>query len=161
MIVAQVSGYVSRPVAPTRRIARGTSTLPADGPEQFGAVLIGGMAAEFGPTLDADGRAELDRWINAITHARRDASWSESNMAGAGGAQEVEEFIGFCSGAHGAILSLGRSRGECSSGQRAAKRIRLYRLKSLRHFYAGVARIISVYIRRSLGCSRWLTGRES
>ena len=71
MIVAQVSGYVSRPVAPTRRIALGTSTLPTDGPEQFGAVLIGGIAAEFGPTLDADGRAELDRLIDAITHARR------------------------------------------------------------------------------------------
>ena len=85
MIVAQVSGYVSRPVAPTRRIALGTSTLPTDGPEQFGAVLIGGMAAEFGPTrvptltphLPAPYRTlnetfqYADRLIDAITHARR------------------------------------------------------------------------------------------
>jgi hypothetical protein len=42
-----------------------------------------------------------------IAHARRDPSRIEAELAGAGGAQEIEEFIGFCSGAHGLSFQSG------------------------------------------------------
>lgn len=96
-----------------------------------------------------------------IAHARRDPSRIEAELAGAGGAQEVEEFVGFCSGAHGTILSIRLGRYECSDSQMAGKRIRLSRHKSLRHFYVALGRIVSVFISRSLGCRHRLTGRES
>ncbi|MDP3136712.1 MAG: hypothetical protein Q8N17_10340, partial [Burkholderiaceae bacterium] len=49
-----------------------------------------------------------------IANARRDPSWIEAELAGAGGTQEIEEFIGFCGGAHAVILSLRLYCCECS-----------------------------------------------
>lgn len=51
-----------------------------------------------------------------IAHARRNAPWIEVVLAGAGGAQDVEEFIDF-RWAHRSILSFRHSRCACNDGQ--------------------------------------------
>jgi hypothetical protein len=53
-----------------------------------------------------------------ITHARRNPPWIEAELAGTGGPQEIEEFIGFAGSAHGKILSLRRGRYTGSASHR-------------------------------------------
>lgn len=51
--------YHSRPIAPTRRLALGLQYLPATPGPGPGGLLLAGMVATFGGTLDDDDRAEL------------------------------------------------------------------------------------------------------
>ena len=54
MILAELEAFYSRPVAPTRRVALGDMTLPADPAPGFGGILLGGIIARFAPALDVD-----------------------------------------------------------------------------------------------------------
>jgi len=54
MIMAELEVYHSRPVAPTRRVALGRMTLPADPPPGFGGILLGGIVATHVNSIDPD-----------------------------------------------------------------------------------------------------------
>jgi hypothetical protein len=66
MLVAELETFLSRPIAPTRRVALGESTLPCDPAPGFGGVLLGGIAARFGPELDEDLREEIDHLLREL-----------------------------------------------------------------------------------------------
>ncbi|MGD9755202.1 MAG: hypothetical protein AB7W59_29775, partial [Acidimicrobiia bacterium] len=51
--------YHSRPIAPTRRLALGLQYLPASPSPGPGGLLLAGMVATFGASLDEDDQAEL------------------------------------------------------------------------------------------------------
>jgi hypothetical protein len=59
-----------------------------------------------------------------IAHARRDPSGIKTELPGTRSTKNIEEFIGFCSGAHKPVLSLTVGRCECSDGEIAAQSIR-------------------------------------
>jgi hypothetical protein len=50
-VVAQLELFHSRPIAPTRRLALGARALPIDPPPGPGPILLGGIAARFGPEV--------------------------------------------------------------------------------------------------------------
>ena len=54
MPLAVLEVYHSRPVAPTRRVALGQRTLPADPAPGWAGVLLGGIAASHGPGVADD-----------------------------------------------------------------------------------------------------------
>lgn len=54
MSLASVEAYLSRPIAPTRRIALGALHLPLDPGPSYGGVLLGGIMSRFARELDAD-----------------------------------------------------------------------------------------------------------
>ena len=54
MIVAELEVFHSRPVAPTRRVAVGSTLLPMDPPPGHGAMLLAAVAATFAPMLDVE-----------------------------------------------------------------------------------------------------------
>jgi hypothetical protein len=45
VLLAELEIWHSRPIAPTRRVALGRSTLPTDPPPGFGGLLLGGIVA--------------------------------------------------------------------------------------------------------------------
>jgi hypothetical protein len=53
-VLAQLELFHSRPIAPTRRLAIGARVLPTDPPPGPGSILLGGVAARFGPEIWAD-----------------------------------------------------------------------------------------------------------
>jgi len=71
MVLAELEVFLSRPIAPTRRVALGSSTLPMDPAPGFGAVLLGGVAARFGPELDDDLADEVDWLLDEIARGSR------------------------------------------------------------------------------------------
>lgn len=71
MILAELEVFLSRPIAPTRRVALGTSTLPMDPAPGFGGVLLGGVAARFGPELDDDLADEVDWLLDELARGSR------------------------------------------------------------------------------------------
>jgi hypothetical protein len=52
--LAELELFHSRPIAPTRRLALGRRDLPTDPAPGPGSVLLGGIAARYGPALDGD-----------------------------------------------------------------------------------------------------------
>ena len=44
MVLAELEAFLSRPVAPTRRVALGSLDLPGDPAPGFGGILLGGIA---------------------------------------------------------------------------------------------------------------------
>ena len=54
MPLASIEAYLSRPIAPTRRIALGDLHLPIDTAPGSGGVLLAGIMARFSRELDAD-----------------------------------------------------------------------------------------------------------
>jgi hypothetical protein len=71
MVLAELEVFHSRPIAPTRRVALGDSTLPLDPHPGPGAVLLGAvMAAHVGAVPD-DLRDELDRLMLDVEAGRR------------------------------------------------------------------------------------------
>ena len=71
MILAELEVFHSRPIAPTRRVALGDSTLPLDPHPGPGAVLLGAvMAAHVGAVPD-DLRDDLDRLMSDVETGRR------------------------------------------------------------------------------------------
>ncbi len=71
MLLAQVEAYLSRPIAPTRRVALGDSILPVSPPPGFGGVLLGGVVAHFGRHLDDEMLSELGHLIGELEVGRR------------------------------------------------------------------------------------------
>ncbi len=71
MILAEVQAYLSRPIAPTRRIALGTLNLPCDPAPGFGGVLIGAMGAHFASLIDDDMREDLDNLLDDLERGAR------------------------------------------------------------------------------------------
>lgn len=71
MLLAEVETYLSRPVAPTRRVALGRLDLPTDPAPGYGGILLAGIAAAFGPELDEDFSAEARRLALELERGRR------------------------------------------------------------------------------------------
>lgn len=71
MLLAEVEAYFSRPFAPTRRVALGRTDLPFDPVPGFGGLLLGGIAARFGPDLDEDWHADVERLMADLERGRR------------------------------------------------------------------------------------------
>lgn len=66
MSLASVEAYLSRPIAPTRRIALGSLHLPIDAVPSFGGVLLGGMMARFARELEADVDEQLSVLLDKL-----------------------------------------------------------------------------------------------
>jgi hypothetical protein len=71
VVIAELEGWFSRAVAPTRRVAVGELRLPADGAGEAAALLLGGLCARFGRNLDEDDLVELQRLIRDVELDRR------------------------------------------------------------------------------------------
>ena len=71
MLLAELEIWHSRPIAPTRRVALGRSTLPADPPPGFGGLLLGGIVAAHLGDLDPELLPELGRLITDLEASRR------------------------------------------------------------------------------------------
>ncbi len=59
MLLAELEVCHSRPIAPTRRVALGTTLLPCDPAPGFGGLLLAGVVAQFAQELDQDEIGEL------------------------------------------------------------------------------------------------------
>lgn len=64
MLLAELEVYHSRPIAPTRRVAIGSTLLPCDPAPGLAGLLLGGIAARFVMDLDPDDVPD----IVALTH---------------------------------------------------------------------------------------------
>ena len=64
MLLAELEVYHSRPIAPTRRVAVGRTTLPCDPAPGYGGLLVGSVVARFGQDIDPGDIPE----IVALTH---------------------------------------------------------------------------------------------
>lgn len=71
MILAELEVFHSRPVAPTRRVALGTSDLPVDPPPGFGGILLGGVAARYVGSIDPDFIEDLTKLTVQVEHGLR------------------------------------------------------------------------------------------
>ncbi len=71
MVLAELEAFLSRPVAPTRRVALGSLDLPADPAPGFGGILLGAVAAHFAPDLDPDHRDELLHLMDEVERGQR------------------------------------------------------------------------------------------
>jgi hypothetical protein len=71
MILAELEVYHSRPVAPTRRVALGTSMLPVDPPPGFGGILLGGIVANYVGAIDPDFIEDLTKLTTQVEHGMR------------------------------------------------------------------------------------------
>jgi len=71
MVLAELEAFLSRPVAPTRRVALGSLDLSADPAPGFGGILLGGVAAHFAPRLDPDHREELLHLMDEVERGQR------------------------------------------------------------------------------------------
>lgn len=64
MILAELEVFHSRPIAPTRRVALGTTNLPVTPAPGFGGILLSGVVAAYIPCLDPELFDDVDR----LTH---------------------------------------------------------------------------------------------
>lgn len=71
MLLASVETYLSRPIAPTRRVSLGDLHLPADPAPGFGGILLGGIVARFSPEVDPDLHPELLHLMTEVDRGRR------------------------------------------------------------------------------------------
>jgi len=71
MILAELEVYHSRPVAPTRRVALGSSVLPVDPPPGFGGILLGGIVANYIGAIDPDFIEDLTKLTTQVEHGLR------------------------------------------------------------------------------------------
>jgi hypothetical protein len=71
MVVAELEVYHSRPIAPTRRVALGKMSLPADPPPGFGGILLGGIVANHIADIDPDLVPDLLRLTIELEEGRR------------------------------------------------------------------------------------------
>lgn len=71
MILAAVQSYLSRPIAPTRRVALGRAELPCDPAPGFGGILLGGIVARFAADLDPDLHDELLHLMSEVERGHR------------------------------------------------------------------------------------------
>ena len=71
MLLAEVETFLSRPIAPTRRVALGRLELPCDPAPGFGGLLLGGITARFAPDIDPDFHDELLHLMDELEAGRR------------------------------------------------------------------------------------------
>ncbi|MCB0977212.1 MAG: hypothetical protein KDB02_07095 [Acidimicrobiales bacterium] len=71
MLLAELELYLSRPVAPTRRIALGDSELPVGPGLGFGGLLLGAVVARFVPEVDRDFLGDLERLTRQLEAGHR------------------------------------------------------------------------------------------
>jgi hypothetical protein len=71
VLLAELEIWHSRPIAPTRRVALGRSTLPVDPAPGFGGLLLGGIVAGHVADLDPDLLPELGKLITDLEASRR------------------------------------------------------------------------------------------
>jgi len=60
VILAELEVYHSRPIAPTRRVALGHALLPTDDSPGMGGLLLGGVVARYGASIDPELLEELE-----------------------------------------------------------------------------------------------------
>ena len=71
MLLAEVETFLSRPIAPTRRVALGRLDLPTDPAPGFGGILLGGIVARFAPDLPEDFHDEVLHLMYELEHGGR------------------------------------------------------------------------------------------
>lgn len=71
MSLASVEAYLSRPIAPTRRIALGEVDLPRETGMGYGGVLLGAIIARFVRELDDDVDEALSDLLDRLEAGRR------------------------------------------------------------------------------------------
>ena len=71
MLLAELQVFHSRPIAPTRRLALGFSTLPCDPAPGFGGVLLGAVVARFSPEVNPDLWPDLVSLTHEVEAGRR------------------------------------------------------------------------------------------
>lgn len=71
MLLAELEVFQSRPIAPTRRVALGTTLLPTSPMPGFGGLLLGGIVARFAPQLDPDLLPDLLRLTHQVEAGHR------------------------------------------------------------------------------------------
>ncbi len=70
-LLAQIQLFHSRPIAPTRRLALGDLVLPTDPAPGPGGVLLGGVLANFAPSLDDDTVDDLELLLGQTERGMR------------------------------------------------------------------------------------------
>lgn len=71
MLLAELEVFNSRPIAPTRRVALGTTVLPASPTPGFGGLLLGGVVATFVPEVDPEFTDDLLRLTHQLEAGQR------------------------------------------------------------------------------------------
>lgn len=71
MLLAEIETHLSRPIAPTRRVALGRLNLPSDPAPGFGGILLGAVVARFAPDIDPDLHGELLHLMVEVERGRR------------------------------------------------------------------------------------------
>lgn len=71
VLLAELEVFHSRPIAPTRRVALGTTVLPGSPAPGFGGILLGGIVAAFAPEVDRDLLGELDHLVDQVEAGHR------------------------------------------------------------------------------------------
>ncbi len=71
MLLAELEIFHSRPVAPTRRVALGATVLPTSPAPGYGGLLLGGIAARFGPEIDPELLPDLLRLTQQLELGHR------------------------------------------------------------------------------------------
>jgi hypothetical protein len=71
VLLAEMEAFYSRPIAPTRRVALGRLILPCDPAPGYGGILLGGVAARFGPELDDDWTDDVLHLMTELERGRR------------------------------------------------------------------------------------------
>jgi hypothetical protein len=71
MLLAEIETFLSRPIAPTRRVALGRLDLPTDPAPGFGGILLGGIVARFAPDLSEDFHDEVLHLMYELEHGGR------------------------------------------------------------------------------------------
>jgi hypothetical protein len=71
VVLAELTVYCSRPIAPTRRVALGPSRLPCDPPPGFGGVLLGAVVAAHAQDLDPELQPDLLRLTVQLEEGQR------------------------------------------------------------------------------------------
>jgi len=66
MVLAFLDVWHSRPIAPTRRVARGECDLPTEPAPGPGGLLLGAIIARFAPDLDRDIRSEMTTLMDEV-----------------------------------------------------------------------------------------------
>jgi hypothetical protein len=71
MVLAELEVFLSRPIAPTRRVALGSCTLPMDPAPGFGGILLAGIVARFARELDEEMLSDLGYLLSELERGQR------------------------------------------------------------------------------------------
>lgn len=71
MLLAELEVFNSRPIAPTRRVALGTTVLPTSPSPGFGGLLLGGVVAAFIAEVDPEFTDDLFRLTHQLESGQR------------------------------------------------------------------------------------------